>query len=102
MQVGDAVEEADETDIALSSVSIRGRPLCNLRLADGIDLLGDSEELQQLTEILEKTAAGYGMETSSDKSNIHINSIKPRPPVNIWMNRETPEEVNQFKYLGST
>ena len=48
---GDTVEDAEETDIPLSSVSIGGRPLCNLRFADDIDLLGDSdEELQRLNE----------------------------------------------------
>ena len=46
----------------LSSVSIGGRPLCNFRFADDIDLHGSSEEeLQQITERLEKTAVGYGM-----------------------------------------
>ena len=34
--------------------------ICNLRFADDIDLLGRSdEELRQLTDILEKTAAGW-------------------------------------------
>ena len=38
----------------------------NLRFADDIDLLGGSEdELQQLTERLDETAAGYGMEISA-------------------------------------
>ena len=35
---GDAIEDAEETDIPMSSVSIGGRPLCNLQLADDIDL----------------------------------------------------------------
>ena len=57
-----------------------------LRFADNIDLLGDSEEeLQPLTERLEKMASGSGMEISSDKSKIRVNSIKPRPSTNIWM-----------------
>ena len=35
-------------------------PSCNLRHADGIEILGGrEEELQQLTERLEKTAARY-------------------------------------------
>ena len=42
-----------------------------LAFADDIDLLEGSEELQQLTERLQKTAAGYGMEISSDKSKIY-------------------------------
>ena len=40
----DAVEKAEETDTPLSSVSIGGRPLCNLRLRYDIDLLGSSDE----------------------------------------------------------
>ena len=36
----DAVEEAEETDTPLSSVSTGGRPLRNLRFADDTDLLG--------------------------------------------------------------
>ena len=55
---GDAVKDAEETDIPLLSMSICRRPLCNLWFADDFDLLGGSEGLQQLTERLEKTAAG--------------------------------------------
>jgi len=74
-----------------------------LQFADDIDLLGNSEEeLQQLTESLKKTAAKYGMEISSDQSKVLINSIKRRPPTNIQMNGQMLEEVDQFKYLGST
>ena len=47
---------------------IGGGPLCKLQYTDDIDLLGGSkEELQQLAERLEKTAANYVMEISSDK-----------------------------------
>ena len=96
---GDAVEDAAETDIPLSSMSTGERPLCNLPSADDIDLLGGhKKELQQLTDRLEKTAAGYGMEISSDKGKILVNSIKPRPSTNIWMNGKTLEEVGRFKY----
>ena len=49
-----------------------------------------------------QTAAGYGMEISSDKSKTSVNSIKPRPSANICMNGKTLEKVDQFKYLGST
>ena len=70
---------------------------------DDINLLGSSkEELQQPTERLEKTAADHSTEIRSDKSNIHINSIKPRPSTNIWMNGKVLAEVDQFKYLGAT
>ena len=39
-------------------------------------------------------AHGYGMEISSDKSKIVVNSIKPRPPTSIQMNGQTLEAVN--------
>ena len=42
------------------------------------------------------------MEISSGKSKILVNIIKPGPSTNIQMNGQTPEEVDQFKYLGST
>ena len=51
---GDAVDDAERTDIPLSSMYIGGIPICFLRFVDDIDLLGGSgEELQQLTERLE-------------------------------------------------
>ena len=55
-------------------MSTEGRSLCNLRFDDDIDLLGSSEEeLQQLTQKLEETAAEYGKEISSDESKIIAN-----------------------------
>ena len=84
-----------------ASVSIGGWPLCNLRFTDDIDLLGGTEE-EQLIERLEKTAAGCGVEINSNKGKILLNCIKPRPSTNIWTNGKTLEEVEQFKYLGST
>ena len=40
------------------------------------------------------------MEISSEKSEILVNSIKPRSSTNIQMNGQTLK-VDQFKYLGS-
>ena len=98
LQMIDAVEDADETDIPLSSVPIGGRPLCNLRFGDDIDLLESSEEeLQQLTQRLEEIVAEYDMEISSDKNKMLVNNIKPRPSNNIQMNGQAHEEVDQFK-----
>ena len=74
-----------------------------LAVSCNIDLLGGSgKELQQLTERLEKPAAGYGTEISSDKRKNLVNSIKPRSSTNIWMNGKVLEEMDQFKYLGAT
>ena len=68
-----------------------------------MSVLGNSEEeLQELTQRLEETAAEYGMEIGSDKSKVLVNNIKSRPCTNIQMNGHTLEEVDQFTYLGST
>ena len=83
----------------MSSVSNGRRLLCNLRFADATDLLESTdEELQQLTQRLEETAAEYGMEISSDKSQILVNSTKPRPSTY----GQTLEErtMQLVKYLG--
>ena len=98
-----AREDAEKIDNLLLSVTQGGRPLCNLQFADDIDLRGVGEEdLRKLTERPEKTTAGYDMEIRSNKGKILVNSIKPRPSTNMWMNEKTLEEVDQFKYLGST
>ena len=77
--------------------------LFHLRFTDDIDMLGYSEEeLQQLNERLEKTAAGYGIGISCDKTKFLVSSIKPRSSTNIWKNGKTLEDVVQFKYLGCT
>ena len=50
--------DADYTDNSMSSVSIGERSFSNFRFADDIDLLGgNEEELQQLAENPETTAA---------------------------------------------
>ena len=51
---------------------------------------GRSEEIfQKLIERLQGTAAWYGMEISSGKNKILVNSIKSRPSTNVWMNGKT-------------
>ena len=52
-----------------TSISIGGRPICNLRFADDIDLMGSSNgELQDLTNRLVDKAKAYGMELSTQKA----------------------------------
>uniref|UniRef100_A0A3Q0RSH2 Reverse transcriptase domain-containing protein n=1 Tax=Amphilophus citrinellus TaxID=61819 RepID=A0A3Q0RSH2_AMPCI len=85
-----------------TSISIGGRPLCNLRFADDIDLMGGSnQELQMLTDKMVDRAEAYGMEVSSDKSKVTVNS-NDNNSVNIAMYGKQPEEAEGFKYFGST
>ena len=84
-----------------TSISIGGRPICNLRFADDIDLMaGSNQELQDLTNSLASSASAYGMEISTEKSKVMVNSVN-NTPANITMNGETLEVVTSFKYLGA-
>ncbi|KAI8494650.1 hypothetical protein Bbelb_278760 [Branchiostoma belcheri] len=85
-----------------TSISIGGRRICNLRFADDIDLLGGSNaELQELTDRLTQSADSFGMEASTEKSKVMVNSRNEVKAV-IYMNGEQLEEVDFFTYLGGT
>ena len=85
-----------------STVSIGGRTINNLRFADDIDLMGGtSQELQDLTDRLTTSSSAYGMEVSSEKSKVMANSASGTQAI-IHMNGHQLEEVDAFKYLGST
>ena len=58
-----------------TSISIGGRPICNLQFADDIDAMGGSyEELKDLANRLVDRAMAYGMEVSTEKSKIMTSS----------------------------
>ena len=51
-----------------TSISIGGRPVCNLRFVDDIDLLcGSNGEVQDLANRLVDRSTVYGMEVSTEK-----------------------------------
>ena len=80
---------------------IRGRSIGNLLFADDIDLIaGSNQELQDLTDRLTSRATAHGMEVSSEKSKVLVNTTDKK--ANIVMNGENLEEVDNFKYLGAT
>jgi len=85
-----------------TTISIGGRKVCNLRFADDIDLMaGSNQELQELTNSLVRNAGKFGMEVSSEKSKVMVNSTNAAT-CNITMNNQLLEEVDKFKYLGAT
>ena len=56
-------------------VSIDGRNITNLRLADDIDALAEEEqEIEALAESLDKTCIKYKMEISAEKTKLMSNS----------------------------
>ena len=51
-------------------ISIGGRPICSIRFADDIDLMGGSKgELQSLTKRFIDRATAYGMEVSTEQQD---------------------------------
>ena len=65
----DALEDHEGT------VSIGGRTITNLRVADGIDgLAGEEEELANLVERLDKASTAYGMEISAERTKLMTNN----------------------------
>ena len=84
-----------------TSISIDGRPISNLRIADVVDIKGGSNgEFQDLTNRLEDRATAYGTEVSKEKSKIMTNSTN-NISEDISMNSQKLEEVTSFKYLGA-
>ena len=76
-----------------TSISIGGRPICNLRFADDIDLMGGSNgELQDLTNRLADRATACGKEVSTEKRKIITNS-RNNISADISMNSQKLEEV---------
>ena len=82
-------------------ISIVGKSICNLRFADDIDLMGGSNgEFQDLTNRLLGRVTAYGMEVRTEKSKIMTKSTNIG--ADISTNSQKLEEVNSFRYLGST
>ena len=80
-----------------STISIGGRIISNLRFADDIDLMGgNNDELQELTDRLSNNAGEYGIEISSEKSKVMVNSVD-NTTVQISMNGQQLEGVMVFK-----
>ena len=73
----DALEDHEGT------VSIGGRTITNLRVADDIDgLAGEEEELRNLVERLDKASTACGMEISAEETKLMSNNTS-------GINRET-------------
>ena len=85
-----------------TTVSIGSRPISNLHFTDDIDLMADSNsKLQEHTNKLIAAASAYGMEISTVKSKVMVNSTN-NASVSIIMDGKNLEEVSSFKYLGAT
>ncbi|GFR59845.1 endonuclease-reverse transcriptase [Elysia marginata] len=82
-------------------VSIGGRPITNLRFADGIDgLAGNVCELASLVEKLDKASSNFDMEISAEKTKIMTN-CKESSKKEMKIIGQILKSVTKFKYLGS-
>ena len=79
------------------TVSVEGRAITNLRVADDIDgVAGEEEELAKLVERLDKA---YGMEINAEKTKLITNDTSGFNTEK--KNGQKLETVTSFKYLGS-
>ena len=93
--VSDALEEHD------GKVSIGGRNVTNLRLADDIDALAEEEqELEALVENLNKTCTRFKIEINAEKTKLMKNSSNGiRRKIKVKGHKLGTE--TSFKYLGA-
>ena len=83
-----------------SIVSIGGRTITNLRVADYIDGLAGEEELAKLVERLDKACTDYSLEINAEKAKLMTNNTSGIN-TEIKVDGQKLETVTNFKYLGS-
>ena len=83
------------------TVSIGGRTITNICIADDVDgLAGEEEELTKLVECLDKASTAYGMEITAEKTKLVTNNTSGIN-TEIKVNGSKLEIVTSFKNLGS-
>ena len=84
----------EETQVG---VKIAGRNINNLRYADDIILMAESEEIKSLFNKMKEESEKVGL-----KLNIQKTKIMASGPITSWeINGETVETVPDFSFLGS-
>ena len=84
-------------DEAQVEIKIAGRNINNLRYADDITLMEESEELKSLLMKVKEESEKVGLKLSIKKINIMASG-----PITSWqINRETMETVTNFIFWGS-
>ena len=82
-------------------MNVGGYKLKDLRFADDITLIADSEnDLQTLIERVHDVSKKYRMEISIPKTKAMIFSHEDQLQVNIKLDDTSLDQVNRFKYLG--
>lgn len=80
---------------------LNGRRLSNLRFADDIDLMAESDiEAQDLLHSVNQVSQRHGLEINRDKTKVMLVSKEPRDVI-INIENDKLEQVSHFKYLGT-
>ena len=83
------------------SVSIGGRTITNLRFADDIDgLAGQEQELVKLINHLEEASTAYGMQISTEKTQLMTNNTNGIG-TDLAIDNKKLETLRSFEYLGA-
>ena len=87
-------------------VRCAGRRIVDLRFADDIDLMEESENgIQEVTKRLEDASKKFGMEISTEKSKLMVVGKEENidgQVVDVLVDGIKLEQVKNFTYLGST
>ena len=82
---------------AQAGIKITGRNINNLRYADDITLMAESEELKSLLIKVKEESEKVGLKLNIQKTNIMASG-----PITSWqIDEETMETVSDFIFLGS-
>ena len=91
--MADALEDHEGT------VSVGGKTITNLRFADDSDgLAGQEQELVKLVNHLEEASTAYGMQISTEKTQLITNDTNGIS-TDITIENQKLENVRSFKYL---
>ena len=86
----------------MGSFKIGGRKISTIKYADDLALITKTEEeLQEMMTSLVETGRRYGMEINVNKSKVMMIASNVEP-LNIVIGNTRLEQVDYFKYLGST
>ena len=87
----------------MEGVRIGGRNLNNIRYADDMVMIADSEDtLQELVSKLDEECKKMGLRINKNKTeSMGVTKESGRLPVNITLEGVPIKQVNSFRYLGS-
>src|ERR1700733_229235 len=97
MRLAKGTEKPEEEE---TGIRLNGKPLNNLRFADDIDLMADSEKnLQELTDKVNNSSKRFGLKINEDKTKTMIIG-KEHIDIRVKLEGKTLEQVTKFVYLG--